>query len=87
MRILNWQSYEKGSLQGFFTLEMDSGLRVHKMMLMQKNGARWVAFPGEKYTKTDGSTGYSKLIEFKDRSVADRFRDSVLRAIDEAGFP
>jgi hypothetical protein len=47
-------------------------------MLFEKNGKRWVSFPSKEFVKQDGTKGYSPLLEFADRSIADKFNAAVL---------
>ena len=76
--ISNAKQMRKGTLLGFFDLEMPSGLIVRGAMLFEKNGKRWVGFPSKEWTKQDGTKGYSPLLEFADRSIADKFQAQVL---------
>jgi hypothetical protein len=84
--ISDWKPYPKGTLQGFFTAQLPSGMIVRGCSLHTKNGASWLTMPSEKFPKQDGSTGYKPVVEFVNRSVADKFRDQVIDAIDRAGL-
>ena len=74
----------KGTLIGFVDLEMPSGLIVRGLMLFEKNNKRWISFPSKEFTKQDGSKGYSALLEFADRSIADKFQAAVLAPVERA---
>jgi hypothetical protein len=76
--ISNAKSIRKNSLIGFFDLQMPSGLIVRGAMLFEKSGKRWVSFPSKDWVKPDGTKSYSPLIEFADRSIADKFQSAVL---------
>ena len=41
--------------------------------IRKKSGKRWVSFPSKEWVKSDGTKSYSPLIEFADRSIADKF--------------
>ena len=82
--ISNAKSIRKNSLIGFFDLRMPSGLIVRGAMLFEKNGRRWVGFPSKEWVKQDGSKSYFPLIEFADRSIADKFQAAVLPLAEEA---
>jgi hypothetical protein len=81
--ISNWKLYTKGSLCGFFTATMPSGVIYHSLMLHQKNDSRWISFPAKEWVNERGEKQYSRFVEFIDRRAADRFRDQVLLALDE----
>ena len=53
-------------------------------MLFEKNGKRWVGFPSKEWVKQDGTKHYFPLIEFADRSIADKFQAAVLPLAEEA---
>jgi hypothetical protein len=81
--ISDWRPFVKNTLRGFFTITTPSGMVIHGCTLHCKNDARWVGMPAQKFTKDDGSTSYTPVIEFVDRATADRFRDAVLAALDK----
>jgi hypothetical protein len=82
--VTNAKQLRKGTLLGFFDLEMPSGLIVRGAMLFEKNGKRWVGFPSKEWTKQHGTKGYSPLLEFADRSISDKFQAAVLPRAEEA---
>ena len=85
-QISNWKPFAKNTLQAFFDVTTPSGIVIHGLTLHQKNAARWVGMPGRAYTKEDGTTSYTPVIEFASREAGDKFRDQVLQAIDAAGL-
>lgn len=85
--IIGAKQLRKNSLLGFFDLEMPSGLIVRGAMLFEKNGKRWVGFPSKEWTKPDGTKGYSLLLEFADRAIADKFQAAVLPLAERALLP
>jgi hypothetical protein len=82
--ISNPKLLRRNSLVGSFDLQMPSGLIVRGAMLFEKAGKRWVSFPAKEWTKQDGTKGYSPLLEFASREVADRFQAQVLPLVEEA---
>jgi hypothetical protein len=80
----NAKQMRKGTLLGFFDLEMPSGLIVRGAMLFEKNGKRWVGFPSKEWIKPDGSKGYSPLLEFASREISGKFQAAVLPAAERA---
>jgi hypothetical protein len=86
MQISDWKSFNKNTLRGFFTVTLPSGMVIHKCSLHEKNGNRWIGLPAEKYSKHDGTTAYSVLLEFTSRQIADNFRKQVLLALEAQGL-
>lgn len=83
--ISNWKTLERNTLRGFFTVAMPSGLILHNCSLHIKNTSRWVGLPSQKYTDKNGTIGYTAMVEFTSREAADKFRDLVMEALEEAG--
>jgi hypothetical protein len=82
--ITNPKPMRKGTLVGFFDLEMPSGLIVRGAMLFEKNSKRWVSFPSKEWVKSDGTKGYMPLLEFADRSISDKFQAAVVPHAEKA---
>jgi hypothetical protein len=82
--ITNPKVIRKNALIGFFDLEMPSGLIVRGVMLLEKNGKRWINFPSKEFAKQDGSRGFSPLLEFSTREISDRFQGAVLPLAERA---
>jgi hypothetical protein len=85
--VANANPMRKGTLIGFFDLEMPSGLIVRGAMLFEKNGKRWIGFPSKEWVKSDGTKGYMPLLEFADRSISDKFQAQVLPLAERALAP
>jgi hypothetical protein len=51
-------------------------------MVVQKGANRWVNLPSRKY-EANGETKYQKLMEFDDAATEKRFRDQIMKAVDE----
>jgi hypothetical protein len=77
-RLTNPRRIGKGTLLGAFDLEMPSGLKINGVMLLEKNGKRWVGFPSKEWVTGNGDKKYSPLIEFASTEVRDRFQLAVL---------
>jgi hypothetical protein len=86
VKISDWKPFEKNTLRAFFTATLPSGMVLHKLTLHERSGGRWIGLPAERYTRTDGTVAYARLIEFSTRQSANRFRDQILRAIENAGL-
>jgi hypothetical protein len=85
--VTNPKQMRKGTLLGFFDLEMPSGLIIRGAMLFEKNGKRWVGFPSKEWVKADRTKGYMPLLEFADRLISDRFQAAVLPVAEMALLP
>ena len=81
--IADWRPHSKGTLVGFFSATLPSGMILHNLMLHEKGEARWIGLPAREWTNDQGERQYAKLIEFRDRAAADRFRRGVLDALDQ----
>lgn len=57
-------------------------LKIHEVIVIQKGVNRWVNLPQRKY-ESNGETKYKPLLEFDDNAVEKRFRDQILKAVDE----
>jgi hypothetical protein len=91
--IVDWKARESGTLRGFFTAHLASGLVLHELMLHERNGSWWLSFPSKPKLSADGAAlrdergkvSYgAPLIEFSSRQAKDRFIDQVLAALRQA---
>jgi hypothetical protein len=81
--IAGWKPHLKNTLRGFFSATMPSGIVIHDLMLHEANGKRWIGLPARAYTDASGQQTYCRIVEFVDRTTADKFRDAVLSALDQ----
>ena len=86
--ISDWKPLRRGSLRGFATVSMPSGMTVHEVSIMQSNGRAWASPPskpmikdGKTIVDDDGKTKYVPLIEFVSKSVRDRWSSSIVDAL------
>jgi len=79
--ICDWKPLNKGALRGFFTVILPSGMRIHACTLFEKEERRWINGPTRSFT-SNGKTTHETLVEFIDKSTADRFSAAVLAALD-----
>jgi hypothetical protein len=91
--ISDWKARERGTLRGFFTADLQSGLTLHELMLHHRDGSWWISFPSKPMLGPDGAAlrdergkiRYSKpLLEFSSRQARDRFVEQVLAALRQA---
>lgn len=82
IQIADWRPHEKNTRKGFFTAILPSGLVLHDLMLHERNGSRWIAFPAKEWVNAAGEKQFSRFVAFASRDVADKFRDAILAALD-----
>jgi DNA-binding cell septation regulator SpoVG len=80
--VSEWKPYQKNTLRGFLSLTLPSGLVIHNCTLHQKAAARWIGLPARQYTKDDGSTSFTPVIEFSSNTARARFQAAALEAMD-----
>src|SRR6187551_2689810 len=59
----NIKKFEKGSLQGFFDLEMEGLMRINGCSCFCKGTSWWISFPSKQYKDDSGETKYQPIIE------------------------
>ena len=88
--ISDWKPRESGTLRGFFTTHLPSGLTLHELMLHERDGRWWISFPSKPMLGPDGAAlrddrgkvRYSPpLIEFTSTQARGRFIEQVLEAL------
>jgi hypothetical protein len=92
IRVSDFEPRESGSLRGFFTGHLPSGLTLHELSLHTREGKWWIAFParpllqdGVAVRDPNGKVKYSApLVSFADRAARDRFTAQVLAALRHA---
>ena len=80
--VSHWKPNTKNTLQAFFTLTMPSGMVLHGCTYHQKNDSRWIGVPSQKFTKQDGSVGYTPVVEFTTDAAHQRFHEQAIAAVD-----
>ena len=91
--ISDWKSRQSGTLRGFFTTTLPSGLVLHELMLHERDDKWWISFPSKPMMGTDGialrdersKVRYgAPLVEFASPQARNRFSDQVLEALRQA---
>jgi hypothetical protein len=80
--VANWKPRTKNTLHAFFNLTMPSGMTLHRCSYHRKNDSRWVGVPSQKFTKEDGSAGYTPVVEFTTDDAHRRFQELAIAAVD-----
>jgi hypothetical protein len=93
LTISDWKSRQSGTLRGFFTANLASGLVLRELMLHERDGKWWISFPSKPMVGADGvalrdernKVRYgAPLIEFASPQARNRFSDQVLEAMRQA---
>ena len=88
--ISGWKARESGTLRGFFSAILPSGLELHELMLHHRDGSWWLSFPAKPLLGADGTAlrdergkiRYSApLISLAPRDARERFNQAVLDAL------
>jgi hypothetical protein len=90
MRATGWRPHSSGTLQGFFDLDLPSGLTIRDCTLHEKGERRWIGLPGRPQIedgrhRTDPATGkpaYVPVVEIRDRERRATFIKHALIALD-----
>lgn len=80
--VIAWKALERGSMKGFLSLSLPSGMVIHEIMLFEKEGKRWIGLPSRPFEKKDGTKAYNAIVEFPDRDRRDKFIQMALAAMD-----
>ena len=89
---MNWKPLRKGSLVGFVSVSMPSGITVHEVSILETNGRFWASPPSKPMIDRNGvvmiddagKRRYSALIEFVDRDTRSRWSNAVIEALRTA---
>lgn len=82
VQITNFRKFEKGSLRGFFDVELPSGIVLRECSLHEKDGKRWINPPSRKIEKQGSQATWKRMVDFASSKTASQFRDAVLDALD-----
>ena len=88
----NWRPLRKGSLIGFVSVSMPSGITIHEVSILETNGRFWASPPskpmidrdGRVMIGDDGKRRYAPFLEFSDRDTRSRWSDAVVTALRTA---
>lgn len=88
MSILDWRHLERGSLRGFLTVELASGLVVHGLTVHRSGHRSWVGMPakpvvvdGRHVSDAAGKAKWTPVLEIRDPRRRDLFAEQVLAAL------
>jgi SpoVG len=91
-KLKRWTPLHSGALRGFVSIELASGLVIHKLRIIAGKNGLWVAMPaewqlerdGQPRIGADGKALYNQILEFRDRATSDRFAAMVIEIVRQA---
>jgi hypothetical protein len=92
MQLVSWKPLLRGSLRGFARVELAIGLTLIDCPAFVLNGKAGVSLPsklqidrdGRQRTDASGKPAWAAVLEWRDRSLADRFSAAVVAEIRAA---
>jgi hypothetical protein len=82
VQIRDFKSLAKNTLHGVFSATLPSGMVIHGLTLHEREGRRWIGLPAREYIDQTGGRQFARIIEFINRTTADRFQAAALEALD-----
>jgi hypothetical protein len=90
--ISDWKPRVSGTLRGFCTAHLPSGMILHEVALHQRNGAWWASPASKPMLSKDGTAlrdeagkvRYSPIVSFTDKQTRDRLSHAVVDALRRA---
>jgi hypothetical protein len=85
LTVVEWRACQKGeSLRGFLSLELANGMILRGCTWHQRgDGASWLGLPTRPYSKPDGTSGWSKIVDFVDKESYRQFQKAAREAVEE----
>lgn len=85
IEITKFELVNKGALVAKFTCKMLKwgGLQIRECTLFESGSKRWINLPSRQYQDTEGKNKYFPFLAYEDRSMDDKFKEMIMKAIDE----
>jgi hypothetical protein len=82
--VANFRAVVKNTLLGFFDLTLDDiGLQIVGCSLHERDGNRWIGYPGKPYKDKEGKESWANIVNFTSREAKDKFSMLVHAALDK----
>jgi hypothetical protein len=90
--IIDFRPLERNTLRGFAAVKVNAwNLIIHDVAIHEKEGRRWASLPARPMLDSNrqlmlddtGKPKYSRVLEFTEREVGDRFSQAVVAAVDQ----
>ena len=80
--VSNWKRYAKDTVPAFLSFILSSRMTLYGCRCHRKNDSRWIGVPSQKFTKPDGSVGYTPVVEFTTDDAHRRCQEQAIAAVD-----
>jgi hypothetical protein len=82
--ISNYRAINRGCLVAFFDCQiLQTSMAIYGCKLFSKDERRWIQLPTRETTDDTGTKKFFPIVSFKNKSIAKRFNDAVIEALDE----
>lgn len=82
MKILNYQTLDKGVLKASFDVNIPAwSMTIYGCKFFVKGNQKWITLPTKGIKNAMGSYDYVPIIEFE-KEIMQRFKTSVLKALE-----
>src|SRR5690242_2445521 len=90
--VSEWKPRQSGSLRGFCTVQLPSGMILHEVSIHARNGSWWaspaskpmIGKDGTALRDADGKTRNAPVVSFDNKQTRDRLSQSVVEALHRA---
>jgi hypothetical protein len=86
--LLAWWPMNRGLLRGFATILLGKSLKITDVSVLSSNGKLWASLPGKPLSAEGrallddrGKQRYVQILEWTDKTAANRFSAAVVAAI------
>jgi hypothetical protein len=87
--ISDWKPRQSGTLRGFCTAHLPSGMSLHEVSVHTRNGSWWaspaskpmLSREGTALRDESGKVRYSPIVSFTDKQARDRLSQAVVDAL------
>ena len=91
LSLVGWKVLQRNTLRGFAKVRLGKSLLISDVALHCSHGRRWAQFPAKPLLLSDGTAKkneqgkiqYVPLLEWTDKSAADRFSEAVIDAVEK----
>jgi hypothetical protein len=89
MPLVAWKAVAKGKLAGFATVQLPIGLKLINCPVFVGPNGPWTALPskplldggGRQRTDASGKRAFEPVLEWRDRSLSDRFSAALVELV------
>jgi hypothetical protein len=87
--VSDWKPRQSGSLRGFCTVQLPSGMILHEVSIHARNGSWWASPASKPMIGKDGTAlrddagkvRYAPIVSFDSKQTRDRLSQSVVEAL------